>query len=92
MTRHPIRWSSLVFGLVFLSGLGQWAVRKEDLLSSRELSLTTSTVLIVLGLLGVFATLWKPTRPAAPADPALTTTPEDHSPKGTEDEEADPQP
>jgi hypothetical protein len=89
MTRHPIRWSSLVFGLVFLSGLGQWAVRKEDLLSSRDLSLTTSAVLIVLGLLGVFATLWKPTRPAdaAPADPVLTTTPE-----GPDNEEADPQP
>jgi hypothetical protein len=89
MTRHPIRWSSLVFGLVFLSGLGQWAVRKEDLLSSRDLSLTTSAVLIALGLLGVFATLWKPTRPAdtASADPVLTTTPE-----GPDSEEADPQP
>jgi hypothetical protein len=89
MTRHPIRWSSLVFGLVFLSGLGQWAVRKEDLLSSRELSLTTSAVLIGLGLLGVLATLRTPTRSAdtVSADPVLTTTPE-----GPEDEEADPQP
>jgi len=94
MTRHPIRWSSLVFGLAFLSGLGQWAVRDQDLLSARDLSLTTSAVLIVLGLLGVFATLWKPTRPADPAaeTTVLTSTPEDHSPKGPEDEEIDPQP
>ncbi|MDX6277003.1 MAG: hypothetical protein QOJ72_1131 [Nocardioidaceae bacterium] len=98
MTRHPIRWSSLIFGLVFLSGLGQWAVRDQDLMSARDLSLTTSAVLVVLGLLGVIATLWKPTRPAdttpEPADttPDLVLTPEDHSPKGPEDEEADPQP
>lgn len=93
MTRHPIRWSSLVFALVFLSGLGQWAVRKEDLLSSRELSLTTSAALIVLGLLGILATLRKPTRSAdtEPTD-VLTTTPEDHSSKGSDHEEADPQP
>ena len=89
MTRHPIRWSSLIFGLVFLSGLGQWAVRDQDLMSARDLSLTTSAVLVALGLLGVFATLWKPTRPT---DITPAPTPEDHAPKGTEDEEADPQP
>jgi hypothetical protein len=91
MTRHTIRWSSLIFGLAFLSGLGQWAVRDQDLMSARDLSLTTSAVLVVLGLLGVVATLWKPSRPtAAVSTPVLT--PEDHSPKGIDDEEADPQP
>lgn len=94
MTRHPIRWSSLAFGLLFLSGVGQWAVRTEDLLTSRVLSLTTSAVLIVLGLLGVVATLWKPTSSGLtssartpPAHSVPTTTPE-----GPEDEEIDPQP
>jgi hypothetical protein len=91
MTRHPIRWSSLIFGLVFLSWLGQWAVHDQDLMSARNLSLTTSAVLVVLGLLGVTATLWKPTRPADPT-PEPVLTPEDHYAKGTEDEEADPQP
>ena len=46
MTRHPFRWSSLVFGLVFLAGVGQWAVWKQDWLTPRELSLTSSGVLI----------------------------------------------
>ena len=86
MTRHPIRWSSLIFGLVFLSGLGQWAVRDQDLMSARDLSLTTSAVLVALGLLGVIATLWKPNGPAdTTPTPVLT-------PEGPEDEEADPQP
>lgn len=86
MTRHPIRWSSFVFGLAFLSGLGQWAVRDQDLLTSRELSLTASAVLIVLGLLGVVATLWKP-RPQPPTAQPTTTTPE-----GPQNEEIDSQP
>jgi hypothetical protein len=87
MTRHPMRWSSLIFGLAFLSALGQWAVRDQDLMSARDLSLTSSAVLVALGLLGVIATLWKPNRPAVTIpEPVVTTTPE-----GPEDEEADPQ-
>jgi hypothetical protein len=62
-------------------------------MSARDLSLTTSAVLVALGLLGVIATLWKPTRPAdTTPEPVPVSTPEDHSPKDIEDEEADPQP
>lgn len=63
MTRHPFRWSSLAFGLMFLAGVGQWAVWKQDWLTPRELSLASSGVLIGLGLLGVIATFWKPKHP-----------------------------
>jgi hypothetical protein len=58
MNRHPFRWESLSFGLLFLVAVGQWAVWKQDLLSPRQLSLTAAGVLIVLGVIGVAATLW----------------------------------
>ncbi|GAA3526625.1 hypothetical protein GCM10022234_24840 [Aeromicrobium panaciterrae] len=66
MTRHPFRWSSLAFGLMFLAGVGQWAVWKQDWLTPRELSLASSAVLIGLGLLGVIATFWKPKQLTTP--------------------------
>jgi len=96
MTRHSFRWEGLVFGLFFLSAVGNWAVWKQDLMSPRQLGLTASGVLIVLGLLGVAATVWQ-TRPAgrshpAPAHDSTTDTTPDLTPEGPEDEEAHPQP
>ncbi len=85
MTRHPFRWSSLGFGLMFLAGVGQWAVWKQDWLTPRELSLTSSAVLIALGLLGVIATFWKPTPLTSPPYP------HDNPSESSEDEEADSQ-
>lgn len=83
MTRHPLRWDSLIFGLLFLLVVGHWAVWKQDLLTARELSLTASGVLILLGVIGVAATLWG----ARPGPPPATTVPE-----GPDDEQAaDPQ-
>ncbi len=87
MTRHPFRWSSLAFGLMFLAGVGQWAVWKQDWLTPRELSLASSGVLIGLGLLGVIATFWKPKQ-------LTNTTPdpeEDSFQESSENEEAHPQ-
>lgn len=84
MSRHAFRWEGLAFGLFFLAVVGNWAVWKQDLLTPRELSLTASGVLILLGLLGVTATLWQTRRPSNPTP----VSPEE----GTEDEEADPQP
>ncbi|KRC64678.1 hypothetical protein ASE12_07800 [Aeromicrobium sp. Root236] len=100
MTRHSFRWEGLVFGLFFLSAVGNWAVWKQDLMSPRQFGLTASGVLIALGLLGVAATVWQ-TRPAnrtaaVPAPEATTeTTTEstiDITPEGPEDEEAHPKP
>lgn len=87
MSRHPLRWESLAFGLFFAAIVVNWAVWKQDLLSSRQLSLSASAVLIVLGLLGVAATLWN-------SRPAKLTTPMPTSrtiPEGPDDEETDPQ-
>jgi uncharacterized membrane protein YqjE len=83
MSRHPLRWDSLVLGLFFLAIVAGWAVWQQDLLSQRELSLAASGVLIVLGVIGVAASLWQ-SRPT-PA-PSVTTTTE-----GDLHEEADPQ-
>ena len=96
MSRHTFRWEGLAFGLFFLSAVGNWAVWKQDLLTPRQLGLTASGVLILLGLLGVAATVWQ-TRPAnrARAIPAPIPTPQtaqDTTPEGPEDVEAQPQP
>ncbi len=94
MTRHSFRWEGLAFGLFFLSAVGNWAVWKQDLLTPRQLGLTASGVLILLGLLGVAATVWQ-TRPANRArspSPDTTETTQDPIPEGPEDEEAHPQP
>ncbi|MBC7631212.1 hypothetical protein [Aeromicrobium sp.] len=92
MSRHPIRWNSLLFGLLFLAVLGNWMVRTQDLLTTRQLSLTVSGVLILLGLAGVAATILKarPARPHAPPErKTSTSTP---TPEGHHDEAADSKP
>jgi hypothetical protein len=92
MTRHTFRWEGLVFGLFFLAAVGNWAVWKQDLLTPRQLGLTASGVLILLGTLGVAATVWQ-TRAASRPHPARTPEPtQDTIPEGPEDEEAHPQP
>lgn len=82
MRKHPFRWESLAFGLFFLSCAANWAVWKQDLLTPRELSLTASGVLIVLGVLGVAATLWQ----------ARQSPPQIPNQEGPHDEPADAQP
>ena len=96
MTRHSFRWEGLVFGLFFLSAVGNWAVWKQDLMSPRQFGLTASGVLIALGLLGVAATVWQ-TRPAnrkaaAAAPEATTESTIDLTLEGPEDEEGHPKP
>ncbi len=92
MTRHSFRWEGLAFGLFFLSAVGNWAVWKQDLLTPRQLGLTASGVLILLGLLGVAATVWQ-TRPANRAQPVPTPeTTQDPIPEGPQDEATHPQP
>lgn len=85
MNRHPVRWGSLAFGLFFLAAIGQWAVWKQDVLTPRELSLTAASVLIVLGVLGVAATLWH-------ARPTTNRSTTNRSTDRTSDETTDPLP
>lgn len=75
MNRHPFRWECLAFGAFFLACAGNWAVWKQDLLTTRELSLTAAGVLIVLGVLGVAATFWR----ARPSTPTSTITDHDRT-------------
>ncbi|MCW2840427.1 MAG: hypothetical protein JWR55_1910 [Aeromicrobium sp.] len=88
MTRHPFRWENLIFGVVFLAIVANWAVWKQDLLTPRELSITASAALIVLGVVGIAATLWR-ARPASV--PPTTDTTTDTTDEGAPREEADPQ-
>lgn len=80
MTKHSFRWENLAFALFFGAIIGNWAVWERDLLSTRELSLTTAGALIAIGVLGTAATLW-PTRKNSQS-----------SPEGETHEEVDPQP
>jgi hypothetical protein len=95
MTRHPFRWENLIAGAVFLTIAATWAVWEQDLLTPRELGITASTVLIVLGVTGVAATLWR-SRPAP--SPHTVSTPTTEHPRQNqgalrepEHQEADPQ-
>ena len=84
MNRHRFRWENLAFGLMFASIVGNWAVWDQDLLTARELSLTASGVLIVLGVAGIVATLWRARTTAT--TPPLTTH------EGAVHEDVDPKP
>lgn len=93
MNRHSFRWGSLAFAMIFLAAVGQWAVGREDLLTSRQLSLTAAGVLIVLGLVGVAATV----RHARPSAPPRSTPPRDaqqppamSAPEGPDDDRTAP--
>jgi hypothetical protein len=84
MSKHPLRWSNLAFGLFFLAIVGNWALWERDLLTPREFSLTAAGVLIVVGLIGAAAALWP--SPPTPTSPSIPTH------EGAPHEEADPQP
>ena len=79
MNRHPFRWEGLAFGAFFLAVAGNWAVWREDLLTTEEMSYLISSILIVAGVAGVIATFWKPKQ----ADP-VTTQPVTTQPVTTE--------
>lgn len=87
MNHHSFRWPGLAFGLLFLSIAGNWAVWEQDLLTRQQFSYTLSGALIVLGVIGVIATFWRPrTQPAHHDTTTTTTTLEENH------EEPDPQP
>jgi hypothetical protein len=63
MNRHPFRWEGLAFGLFFLAVLGQWAVWEQDWLEPEDLGYLAAATLILLGALGIVATLGPGRRP-----------------------------
>ncbi|MFC5677593.1 hypothetical protein [Aeromicrobium endophyticum] len=90
MNRHPFRWLELTLGIVLLAAVGSWAVWHEDLLTPRQLSLSAAGVLIVLGIVGIAATL-RGARPSttSPSPAPTVTTP---TVEGDSHEEAHPLP
>jgi hypothetical protein len=60
MTRHPFGWGALAFGLFFAAAIGQWALWRSDRLSPDELAYVGAGGLIVLGVIGVVASLRRP--------------------------------
>ncbi len=94
MNRHRIRWQGLVFGLVFLSVAGSWAVWRQDLLTRQQFSFALSGVLIVLGALGVIATFWRPRSRGTDHTAAFATDPSTAPPSPPEEhhEVSDPKP
>ncbi len=57
MKRHAFRWDAVAFGLFFLAILGQWAVWEQDMLSPDDLGYIVAGALILLGLVGIVATV-----------------------------------
>jgi hypothetical protein len=68
MNRHPFRWESLAFGLLFLAVVATWAAWRSGLLERDQLAYAPAATLIVLGVAGVIATLTKPRRTAATSE------------------------
>lgn len=84
MNRHSFRWEPLVFGLLFLAVVGNWAVWKAGLLSADQLVYVVAAGLIGLGVVGIMASLAAPRSTAIPPIPSKEAA--------DEPEEADPQP
>jgi hypothetical protein len=84
MNRHPFRWEPLVFGLIFLALVGNWAIWKAGLLSADQLVYVAAAGLIALGVLGIMASI---------AAPRQVPTPHTSSKEASDEpEETDPQP
>ena len=84
MNRHSFRWEPLVFGLLFLAVVGNWAIWQAGLLSADQLVYAAAAGLILLGAVGIMASIAAPRHVPTP----LISTKE----ASDEPEEADPQP
>lgn len=92
MTRHPFRWGGLAFGLFFAAVIGQWALWRSDLLNPDQLAYIAAGVLIVLGTIGIVASIAQPKPPTlGPPTPTPAPTPVTPIEEETDDrEETDP--
>lgn len=85
MKRHPFRWEALVFGLFFLALVGTWTVWTAGLLNSDQLAYAAAGGLIVLGVVGIIASI------AAPPKRSVRPAPTIHEEVPDADEETDAQ-
>lgn len=57
MSRHPVRWGSLFFGVVLATVVVVWAVAEQGLVSAEAAGAGVAVALIVIGVIGVVATI-----------------------------------
>ena len=59
MKKHPIRWDSLIFGVLFALAVAGWAMLDYDLVTLADLLIAIPVALILAGLAGFALTLKK---------------------------------
>ena len=59
MNPHSIKWENLAFGAFFLAIAGNWIAWKQDALSIDQFAIAAPIVLIVIGLTGIIASMWR---------------------------------
>ena len=59
MNRHAFAWASFAFGAFFLAIVGNWVAHKQDVFTLEQLSIAAPITLIVLGILGIIASIWR---------------------------------
>ena len=59
MNRHAFAWASFAFGIFFLLIVGCWIAREQDVFTLGQLSVAAPIALIVLGITGVIASVWR---------------------------------
>jgi len=59
MNRHAFAWGSFAFGAFFLAIVGNWVAHKQDVFTLEQLSIAAPITLIVLGILGIIASIWR---------------------------------
>ncbi|GAA2078196.1 hypothetical protein GCM10009821_17500 [Aeromicrobium halocynthiae] len=84
MSRHPARWGSALCGLTFLTVAAAWAVLELDLADVDGAGVAVAVALIVLGVVGIAATVVIARRPTLPATPAGERLEEDDHPTRTD--------
>ncbi len=97
MNRHPVRWGSALTGLTFLVVAACWAVLELDVVDLDDAGPAVAVALIVLGVVGIAATVViarRPTMPRTPSDERLeehddtTWTDRPIDPEETSDDDA----
>lgn len=59
MNRHAFAWVSFAFGILFLTIIGSWIAHEQDVFTLGQLSVAAPIALIVLGIIGIIASIWR---------------------------------
>ncbi|MBC7594260.1 MAG: hypothetical protein H7288_10020 [Kineosporiaceae bacterium] len=59
MNRHAFAWASCAFGILFLVFVGSWIANEQDVFTLGQLSVAVPIALIVLGIIGIIASIWR---------------------------------